>query len=152
MNFNKAIIVGNLTQDPELKTIPNSGTSVASFSVATNRYYKNQSGERQENTEFHNLVVFGNMAENASKYLKKGSLALFEGRIQTRNWEDKEGSRRYRTEIIVENMQFGPRSEGGGGDFPKKSNTSSNPSNNQEKRDIPVIDEEDEINVEDIPF
>ena len=151
MNFNKAIIVGNLTQDPELKTIPNSGTSVASFSVATNRYYKNQSGERQENTEFHNLVIFGNMAENASKYLKKGSLALFEGRIQTRSWEDKEGNKRYRTEIIVENMQFGPKSEGGGG-FSQKTDTSNNPSNNKGKRDIPVIDEEDEINVEDIPF
>ena len=145
MNLNKVIIVGRLTQDPEKRSIPDSGMSVASFSVATNSYFKNKAGEKQERTEFHNIVVFGNLADIASQYLKKGSLALFEGRLQTRSWDDKEGNKRYRTEIIADSLQFGPRGEGS----PQKDNQEDS---SVKTREIPVIDEDDEINVEDIPF
>ena len=151
MNFNKVIIVGRLTQDPEKRTIPESGLSVTSFSVATNSYFKSKSGENQEKVEFHDVVLFGNLADIASQYLQKGSLALFEGRLQTRSWEDKEGNRRYRTEIVGEKLQFGPRQAGdnapgkGEESSPGKGERTSN-------KEIPIIDEDDEINVEDIPF
>ncbi len=154
MNLNKVIVVGRLTQDPEKRTIPESGLSVTSFSVATNSYFKNKSGENQERTEFHDMVLFGNLADIASQYLQKGSLALFEGRLQTRSWEDKEGNKRYRTEIVGERLQFGPRQAGGGGSSEKEEyKKGSNPSKGkQSEKEIPVIDEDDEINVEDIPF
>ena len=90
MNLNKVFIIGNLTRDPELKSLP-SGTQVASFGVATNRVWKNQQGEKQEDVQFHNIVVFGKQAETVSQYLNKGSSALIEGRIQTRNWEAQDG-------------------------------------------------------------
>lgn len=144
MNLNKVIIVGRLTQDPEKRSIPDSGMSVTSFSVATNSYFKNKAGEKQERTEFHNLVMFGNLADIASQYLKKGSLALFEGRLQTRTWDDKDGNKRYRTEIVADSLQLGPRNEG--------STSKNEDSSSVKKREIPVIDEDDEINVEDIPF
>ncbi len=152
MNFNKVIIVGRLTQDPEKRTIPESGLSVTSFSVATNSYFKNKSGENQERTEFHDVVLFGNLADIASQYLRKGSLALFEGRLQTRNWEDKEGNRRYRTEIVGERLQMGPRQAEDRA--PAKGENKSNPERKEQPSDkeIPIIDEDDEINVEDIPF
>ncbi len=146
MNLNKVIIVGRLTQDPEKRAIPDSGTSVANFSMATNSYFKDKSGERQERTEFHNIVLFGNLADISSQYLKKGALALIEGRIQTRTWDDKEGNKRYRTEIVGETVQFGPRGEG------QSQTESSSKGETTKKKDIPVIDEDDEINVEDIPF
>ncbi len=165
MNFNKAIVVGRLTQDPEKRTIPESGTSVTNFSIATNRYYKDRSGQNQEETEFHDIVLFGNLADVATNYLKKGALALIEGRLQTRSWEAKDGTRKYRTEIVGESLQLGPRAgEGGGrGNFGNEKNSGSQESNEQsgqdtqaqgdQSKDIPVIDEdEDEINVEDIPF
>jgi single-strand DNA-binding protein len=146
MNLNKVIIVGRLTQDPEKRSIPDSGMSVTSFSVATNSYFKNKAGERQERTEFHNIVMFGNLADIASQYLKKGSLALFEGRLQTRSWDDKEGNKRYRTEIVADSLQMGPRNEG------SSQQKDSKESSSVKTREIPVIDEDDEINVEDIPF
>ena len=108
MNLNKAFIIGNLTRDPELKTLP-SGISVASFGIATNRVWTNKAGEKQEDTQFHNIVTFGRQAEIANQYLKKGSLVCIEGRIQTRNWEAQDGSKRYRTEIVAERLQLGPR-------------------------------------------
>ncbi len=154
MNLNKAIVVGRLTQDPEKRTIPDSGLSVTSFSVATNSYFKDKSGENQERTEFHDIVLFGNLADIASQYLKKGSLALFEGRLQTRSWEDKEGNRRYRTEIVGEKLQLGPRSAEGGGQRKNENpgNSKSTKGEQSSEKEIPVIDEDDEINVEDIPF
>ena len=111
MNLNKAFIIGNLTRDPELRTLP-SGNSVASFGVATNRVWKNQQGEKQEDTQFHNIVVFGKQAETVSQYLKKGSSVLVEGRMQTRTWEAQDGSKRNRTEIVAERVQFGPKRTG----------------------------------------
>jgi len=154
MNLNKVIIVGRLTQDPEKRSIPDSGTSVTSFSMATNSYFKNKSGENQEKTEFHNIVLFGGVADVASQYLKKGSLALIEGRLQTNSWEDKDGNKRYRTEIVGERLQLGPRSEGGGGGGQSQSQkaTQNEEKNKSSEKEIPVIDEDDEIDIKDIPF
>lgn len=111
MYLNKATIIGNLTRDPELKALP-SGQNVASFSVATNRTWKDKDGQKQEDVEYHNIVVFGKTAENVARYMKKGSQILIEGRIQTRSWE-KDGEKKYRTEIVAESVQFGskPRNE-----------------------------------------
>mgnify|MGYP005846118103 CR=1 FL=1 len=167
MNFNKAIVAGNLTRDPETRTLP-SGQSVVNFSIATNRTWTDQSGSRQEAAEFHNIVAFGKLAEICSSYLSKGRLVLIEGRIQTRSWQDQGGNKKNRTEIVAENMQMGPRGgEGGGGapanptnNQPNQSNQPSKPQQDQEE-DIPVIDAEndsfdqgnkEEIDVKDIPF
>lgn len=113
MYLNKALVYGNLTRDPELRAIP-SGVKVATFSVATNRVWKDKAGARQESVDYHNVVVFGRQAEIVSQYLKKGSSALVEGRMQTRSWE-ADGVKKYRTEIVAERIQFGPRSGQGGG-------------------------------------
>lgn len=112
MYLNKAIVYGNLTRDPELKALP-SGIQVTSFSVATNRVYKDKNGAKQENTDYHNIVLFGRQAETAAQYLRKGSSVLIEGRMQTRSWDGQDGKKQYRTEIIAESMQFGPRAGGG---------------------------------------
>jgi single-strand DNA-binding protein len=109
MYKNTAIIIGNLTRDPELKSLPN-GTKVANFSVATNRTWKNKEGQKMEDVEFHNIVVFGRQAETSAQYLKKGSRVLVEGRLQTSSWEDTAtGKKMYKTEIVAENVQFGSR-------------------------------------------
>lgn len=113
MYINKAFLFGNLTRDPELKALP-SGQNVASFSIATNRTFKDRDGKKQEQTDFHNVVVFGRSADLVAQYLKKGSSAFIEGRIQTRNWE-KDGQKHYRTEVVADNVQFGPRTGGGAG-------------------------------------
>ena len=111
---NKAIIVGTLGQDPEIRYTAN-GSAVANISVATNESWKDrQTGEAQERTEWHRIVMFGKLAEIAQQYLKKGSQAYFEGRIQTRKWQDQSGNDRYTTEIVANEMQMlGGR--GGGG-------------------------------------
>lgn len=108
MNLNKAFIIGNLTRDPELRTLP-SGTAVCTFGIATNRVWKNQAGEKQQEAQFHNIVAFGRQGEIANQYLKKGSMVFIEGRIQTRNWDAQDGSKRSRTEIVTERLQLGPR-------------------------------------------
>jgi single-strand DNA-binding protein len=112
MYLNKAIIIGNLTRDPEIKALP-SGVKVASFSVATNRVWKDKNGVKQENVDYHNVVVFGRQADIVGQYMKKGSSILVEGRMQTRSWDDAGGTKKYRTEIIADRIQFGPRKEGG---------------------------------------
>lgn len=108
MNLNKVFILGNLTRDPELRSTP-SGQEVATFGVATNRVWTDKSGQKQTEVEYHNVVVFGRLAQIASQYLSKGRLILVEGRIKTRSWEDQNGQKRTRTEIIAENFQMGPR-------------------------------------------
>ena len=109
MNINKVMIYGNLTRDPEIRQLP-SGTNVANLGIATNRYYNNQQGEKVEEVEYHNIVLFGRLADLAQQYLNKGSGAYIEGRLRTSSWDDKEtGQKRYRTEIVGEQMQFGPR-------------------------------------------
>lgn len=108
MNLNKAIIVGRITADPELKAIP-SGTKVTNFSVATSRKWTDKAGAKTEATEFHKVVAFGRIAEIIGQYCKKGSLLLVEGRLQTRKWQAKDGTDRYSTEILAESIQLGPR-------------------------------------------
>ncbi|MDD9868236.1 MAG: single-stranded DNA-binding protein [Candidatus Campbellbacteria bacterium] len=144
MYINKAIIYGNLTQDPELKTLPN-GNNVLNTSVATNRVWKNQEGQKQESVEYHNIVAFGRVAEIIAQYLKKGSGIFVEGRLQTRNWE-ADGVKKYRTEIIVENMQLGPRRSGQPGDTSSGEGASSPSGKNA------INYPNNEINPNDIPF
>lgn len=150
MYLNKAILIGNLTRDPELKSLP-SGIKVCSFSLATNRVWKDKSGARQESADYHNIVVFGRQAETVAQYMKKGSSILVEGRMQTRSWDDKNsGEKKYRTEVIADRTQFGPRagastggSGAGGQTAPQK--------NGGDEIDSIEYPEED-INPEDIPF
>lgn len=156
MYLNKAMVIGNLTRDPELRALPG-GTKVCSFSVATNRVWKDKNGGRQESADYHNIVVFGRQAEIVAQYMKKGSSILAEGRMQTRSWDDKNsGEKKYRTEIVADRIQFGPRAAGGGvsneGNYPKNEsskNTQTQPADDQ--MDSVEYPEED-INPEDIPF
>ena len=162
MNLNKVIIIGRLTRDPELRTTPQ-GQQVASFGVATNRVWTNQNGERQEKTEFHNVVVWRKLAEICGQYLSKGQLVMIEGRLETRSWEGQDGIKRSRTEIIAENMQMGPRA----------ANTATESGQVSSKEEIPTVQmeepvknaeadktkesnqenkNEEEIKVENIPF
>lgn len=116
--LNKVFLIGNLGRDPEVRSIP-SGQSVATFSLATNRRWKDRDGNRQEETEWHNIVCWGRQAEVAGQYLRRGRQIHVEGRIQTRSWEDRQsGEKKYRTEIICDNFQMlGQKGEGGGGGF-----------------------------------
>lgn len=156
MNLNKAMIIGNVVRDPEMRST-NGGQNVTSFSIATNMVWKDQgTGEKKEKAEFHNIVAWRRLAEISNQYLKKGSKVYIEGRLQTRSWDDPNGIKRYRTEIIAENMIMLDRAGGGnfdGGDSgytaqpehrddaPAKQ---ANPSNNSVS--------EEEISIEDIPF
>ena len=108
MNLNKVFLLGNLTRDPETRALP-SGQSVVSFGLATNRFYTTREGEKKQEAEFHNITVFGRLADIASQYLNKGSMVMIEGRLRTRSWQDAGGNTKYRTEIIAENLQLGPR-------------------------------------------
>ncbi|HOZ37081.1 MAG TPA: single-stranded DNA-binding protein [bacterium] len=103
MNLNRAMLIGNLTRDPEVRTTPN-GTAVASFSIATNQVWTDPSGNRQEKAEFHNIVAWRKLAEICGQYLHKGSKVYVEGRLQTRSWDDQTGNKRYITEIVIDNM------------------------------------------------
>ncbi|MBI4253187.1 single-stranded DNA-binding protein [Candidatus Uhrbacteria bacterium] len=103
MDLNKVMLIGRLTKDPEVRATPG-GTSVSSFSVATNRVYTDTQGQKQEKAEFHNIVVWGKLADICGQYLSKGRRAYFEGRLQTRDWVGQDGVRRYSTEVIAENM------------------------------------------------
>lgn len=114
MNLNKVFLFGNLTRDPELRQTP-TGQAVATLGLATNSVYTDKSGQRQKKAEFHTVIVWGRQAEIASQYLKKGSSALIEGRIQTRAWQDKQGQKRQTTEIVCERLQLGPRGQSGPG-------------------------------------
>ena len=108
--LNKALVMGNLTRDPELKGLP-SGSTVCNFSIATNRTWKDKEGNKQEEPEFHNIVVYGKQADSCGQYLKKGQEALVEGRIQTRSWEGEDGKKNYRTEIVGESVTFGRKGD-----------------------------------------
>jgi single-strand DNA-binding protein len=161
MYLNKAFIAGNLTRDPELKSLP-SGVKVCTFSVATNRYWRDKAtGERKEATEYHNIVVFARQAETVAQYMKKGSGVLVEGRIQTRSWDGQDGQKKYRTEIVADRVQFGNHA----GDAPSSEKTQQesvnaatapdakepaqeNPGDQVDTVEYP----EEDINPEDIPF
>lgn len=154
MYINKAIVVGNLTRDPELKSLP-SGQKVCSFSVATNRTWKNPNGEKQEAVDYHNIACFGKQAEVVAQWMKKGSQIYVEGRMTTRSWDDKEtGKKMYRTEIIAENVQFGSKNSGSssGGDYAKPAAKEAANEKVQLDDNLGTIDYGDSINPEDIPF
>lgn len=148
MNLNKVFIVGRITADPQLRTTPG-GQSVTSFGVATNRVWRDKSNQKQEETEFHNVVAWGRQAEVATQFLKKGALVLIEGRLRTRSWEDKQGQSRRATEIICERLQLGPRPAGSAA--PAKA-AEAEVSQEKPAEDIPVVDLDDEIKPEDLPF
>lgn len=146
MYLNKALIIGNLTRDPESRALP-SGVTVTSFSVATNRVWKDKGGAKQESTDFHNIVVFGRQAETVAQYLKKGSSVLIEGRIQTRSWEGADGVKKYRTEIVADRVQFGPRRSG------ESTGSTNEPSGSSDDPGVDQIEyPENEIDTDDIPF
>ena len=150
MYLNKVFLYGNLTRDPELKALP-SGGQVANFGMASNRTYKDKSGAKQEATEFHNVVAFGRTAEVIAQYVKKGRPIFIEGRITTRSWEGKEdGKKQYRTEIVVENFQFGADGGARGGASPSASRGTTEQTTSKSSDEIQYPDEE--INPEDIPF
>lgn len=158
MYLNKAFIYGNLTRDPELRNLP-SGAAVTSFSVATNRVWMDKDRNKQEQVEYHNVVVFGRQAEIVAQYLKKGSSALVEGRIVTRSWEGQDGKKNYRTEIVADRVQFGPRGGAGGGNGGSVRGDAGPARRDQSQDDqgggdsIQYPDAESEgINPEDIPF
>jgi single-strand DNA-binding protein len=163
MNLNKAMIIGNLTRDPEVRTTPQ-GTSVASFSVATNFVWNDANGQKQERAEYHNVVAWRKLAEIIGQYLKKGSKVYIEGRLQTRDWTGQDGVKKYRTEITAENMIM--LDSRGSQNFDKAPAAAPAPAS-----DLPTIEQEesttpspapapapetesdsDEIKLEDIPF
>jgi single-strand DNA-binding protein len=176
MNVNKVIIVGRLTRDPEKKAIP-SGQTVTNFSIATSRKWKGNDGQEQEKTEFHNIVAWGKVGEIIAQYVIKGQEIYIEGRLETRNWEDQEsGKKMYRTEIILENFQFGSKPGGAGdsqGSYQNQQSNATAPAvdanpnptptqapaqedvNIPAAEEIPTIDvdaDTEEVKVEDIPF
>ena len=177
MNVNKVIIVGRLTRDPEKKSIP-SGQTVTNFSIATSRKWKSQDGQDQEKTEFHNIIAWGKRGDVIAQYMTKGQEIYLEGRLETRNWDDAEsGKKMYRTEIVMEDFQFGSRPGGAGasqGNYQnQQQNNNAAPNDNQNPNptptqapaqenvnipaaeEIPTIDvdaDNEEIKVEDIPF
>lgn len=170
MNVNKVIIVGRLTRDPELRTT-NTGSTVANVGVATNRFWTDQSGQKQEQTEFHNIVLFGKIAELAGQYLVKGQEAYFEGRLQTRSYTGKDNIERRATEVVAETMQFGSKPQGGGyaasaaqsapaqsspaPAAPVPNNGPAQSPQQEPEENIPTInldDEPGEVKIEDVPF
>jgi len=161
MNLNKVFLVGNLVSDPEMRSTT-AGQSVCSFRLATNRVWNDKAGQRQQQAEYHNLVAWGKQAETIATYLRKGHMILVEGRLQTRSWDDKQsGQKRYTTEIIVENFQFGPKgatstSTSASSPAPKMSKPASadeDESDNDTLKDIPIIEEDqDDIDINDIPL
>lgn len=160
MNVNKVILVGRLTRDPEVRTTP-SGQTVATIGMATNRYWKDKSGQRQNKTEFHNVILWGRLAEIAGQYLQKGQETYIEGRLETRKYTGKDGVERRTTEVIAENMQLGSRAQGSasGNQYPKPNPmTPSSPIGQSEPQvveEIPTInldEEADEVKIEDVPF
>lgn len=149
MNLNKIFIIGNLTRDVTLRNTP-SGKSVANFGVATNRVWVNANGQKQQEVEFHNVVVWGKMAELCNQYLSKGRLVFVEGRIRTRSWVDSNEQKRTSTEIISENISFGPRRMQDQGEEKLKMPPEEAASDAEE---LPVLEEEsDKIIPDDIPF
>ncbi len=152
MYLNKALIIGNLTRDPELRALP-SGIQVASLSVATNRVWKDKNGAKQEAADFHNVVVFGRQAETSAQYLKKGQQVMVEGRMQTRSWDDKgTGEKKYRTEVVADRIQFGQKTSGGGGSAPSGAGDTAKGGKSAAAAVETIEYPTEDINPEDIPF
>lgn len=156
MNLNRAQLIGNLTRDPETRTTPN-GQTVASFGVATSSQWKDASGQKQERVEFHNIVAWGKLAEICQQYLGKGRKVFVEGRLQTREWQAQDGTKRNRTEIVAENMIMLDKAPQG--QAPQGASSSWTPAQRQgaptpaaEFAPTAAAPAEEEIKVEDIPF
>ncbi|MEK7579909.1 MAG: single-stranded DNA-binding protein [Patescibacteria group bacterium] len=161
MNLNKVYLIGRLASDPEFRTTPG-GQEVATLRIATNRVWSDRnSGQKNEATEFHSVVVWGRLAQIANQYLTKGSLAMIEGRLQTRSWEGQDGIKRYRTEIVAENLQLGPKPKEKTAEGGNKFTSEALPPPPAQKEEIPVINEdqpieseieEAEVQLKDVPF
>ncbi|MGE4543386.1 MAG: single-stranded DNA-binding protein [Pedobacter sp.] len=158
MSVNKVILVGNLGKDPELRYTA-SGTAVANFSLATTERYKDRDGNSQEKTEWHNIVVWRQLAEICGKYLTKGKQIYIEGKIQTRSYDDRDGNKRYITEIVVDQMQMlgraGEDNSGGGGGYQRREQRQERPASNSRPQQSPQQNqyEEPPFNPDDdIPF
>jgi len=174
VNLNKVFVLGNVTRDPEVRALP-SGQSVTNFSIATNRFYTDASGQKKQEAEFHNIVCFGKLSDISSRYLNKGSLVLIEGRIKTRSWQNAQGIKQYRTEIIAESLQLAPKSMGATTSDDSSGKPYGSELQEPKQNEIPIIEENytapladenkydqntdspqgdsgDEINVKDIPF
>ena len=160
MNLNKIFLIGNLTQDPEMRSTQ-TGQSITTLNMATNRAWTDKGGQKQTAAEFHRVVAWGRLGEIANQYLKKGSLVMIEGRIQTRSWTDQNNNKRYTTEVVAEGLQLGPRTANATvSDIRPATNSQRQETKND---DIPIIDaddpissgvEEDEVKIkeEDLPF
>ena len=169
MNLNKVFILGNLTRDPELRQTTG-GQAVCTIGIATNRFYTDGGGQKQQAVEFHTVVAWGRNAEIINQYVRKGNLILVEGRLQTRNWQDQQNVKHYRTEVVAERIQLGPRGSGtgggpggagSGGNWQRGGDamTQSSPPMQEQKgpeEQTPIIDIADqgseEIDIKDIPF
>ncbi|MGK2849121.1 MAG: single-stranded DNA-binding protein [Minisyncoccota bacterium] len=164
MNVNKVILVGRLTRDPDMRTTQ-SGQSVATLSMATNNFWTDKSGTKQEKTEFHSVVLWGRLAEIAGQYLTKGQECFVEGRLQTREYTAKDGTQKKITEVIGEIMQLGSRAQGsaprstsagtsayGGGATSPKNQPHHQTAPEEEIPTINLDDERDDIRIEDVPF
>lgn len=152
MNVNKVIIVGRLTRDPDLRTTP-SGQNVATIGMATNNFWTDKSGQKQEKTEFHTVILWGRLAEIAGQYLTKGQELFVEGRLQTREYTAKDGTERRTTEIVGENMQLGARPRGSHDSEYAPTTSSARPATSQPQSTSPAAaPEEPEIRIEDVPF
>lgn len=152
------MLVGRLTRDVEVRNTA-TGQTVAAISIATNRFWKDKSGQRQEQTEFHNVVLWGRLAEIAGQYLSKGQEAYIEGRLQTRKYTAKDGTERRTTEIVAENMQLGSRAQGASAPASSYNNPApakpATPQQEAPAEEIPTInldEEENEVRIEDVPF
>lgn len=152
MYLNKAYVIGNLTRDPEVKALP-SGIKVTSFSVATNRVWKDQTGAKKEAADYHNIVVFGRQAETAGQYLKRGQQVMVEGRMQTRSWDDASGKKMYRTEIIADRVQFGAKTGGASSGAPAAAAPAASSAPEDTGPGVESIEyPAEDSNLEDIPF
>ena len=157
MNVNKVLLVGRLTRDPEIRNTA-TGQTVASLSMATNRFWKDKNGQRQDQTEYHNVVLWGRLGEIAGQYLTKGQECYIEGRMQTRKYTAKDGTERRVTEVVAENMQLGSRAQGNSGsssNYPRPASPAApSPARETPAEELPTInlEEEEEVKIEDVPF
>lgn len=152
MSLNRVQLIGNLTRDPELRQIPG-GQTVATLSVATNFSWTDQSGNRQEKAEYHNVVLWRKLAEIAGQYLKKGSKIYVEGRIQTRDWEGEDGVKRYRTEIVAENLiMLDRKGDMGGSSEPSYGGGLKKPAQDNSAADVVAMNAVDDVTIDDLPF
>jgi single-strand DNA-binding protein len=146
MNLNKVILIGRVTKDPEMRSTTG-GTATARIGLATNRIYKDKQGNKKEQTQFHNCVAFGRTAEIIGQFVSRGQLLMVEGRVETRSWENREGVKSYITEIIIENIQMGPKPAAREPEQAPPEATAA-----KQEDDIPTIEEGQGIDVKDIPF